>query len=230
MDKFAIPKWAEEDRPREKLLFKGPSALSDAELIAILIRSGSANESAVKLSQRILKSIENNLNELAKVPVRELTTQFHGIGEAKALSIAAALELGKRRLSTDVVHRNQITSSRDVWELFYPTLADLPHEELWVLFLGRSSKILRRLKVSQGGISSTSADLRIILKGAIEWLASGIILCHNHPSGSLVPSKQDDLLTERLKNSAKILDISLLDHIILTETSYFSYADECRIL
>lgn len=168
MDKFAIPKWAEEDRPREKLLFKDPSALSDAELIAILIRSGSANESAVKLSQRILKSIENNLNELAKVPVRELTTQFHGIGEAKALSIAAALELGKRRLSTDVVHRNQITSSRDVWELFYPTLADLPHEELWVLFLGRSSKILRRLKVSQGGISSTSANLRIILKGAIE--------------------------------------------------------------
>ncbi|MCD7936021.1 MAG: DNA repair protein RadC [Tannerellaceae bacterium] len=230
MKKLTIRNWAEEDRPREKMLHKGVTALSDAELIAILISTGNSKESAVQLSQRILFSVKNNLNELGKTSVKDLVRNFHGIGEAKAISILAALELGKRRGSSEVLQRKKITCSRDGFLLFHPFLADLPHEELWVAFTNQAGKVLDRMKISQGGVSATAADIRLILRSALDVLATGIFLCHNHPSGNLSPSREDDVLTERLKQSAALMNISLLDHIILTDTTYFSYADEARIL
>lgn len=229
MKKISIRNWAEEDRPREKLLLKGPTALSDAELIAILIGSGNANESAVELSQQILHSVANNLHALGKVSVKELTTQFYGIGQAKAISIIAALELGKRRNAADVVKRARIRSSKDAFVLLHPILCDLPHEELWVALMSRGGKILGKHKISQGGLAETSADMRLILRAAITGLASGIILFHNHPSGNLQPSTQDDMLTERLNKATRMMDISLLDHIIIADNQYYSYADEGRL-
>ena len=192
-----IKEWAEEDRPREKMLHKGIASLSDAELLAILIGSGNSDETAVQLSQRILADANNNLNELGKYTIPELIARFKGIGEAKAVTIIAALELGKRRQAADPLQRPSVTTSRDAFRLLHPLLCDLPHEELWVLLLNRSNKVVLQLKVSQGGISETAADLRIILKASIQALASGIILCHNHPSSNRRPSKSDDLLTQR---------------------------------
>lgn len=226
---LSIKEWAEEDRPREKMLLKGISSLSDAELIAILIGSGNKNETAVQLSQRILFSVNNNLNALGKRSIRELISGFKGIGEAKAITICAALELGRRRAQSEPEVRNTIQSSKDAYHLFYPLLCDLPHEELWIALLNRSNKVVEKTRISQGGTSETTADLRIILKAAITNLAAGIVLCHNHPSGALRPSTQDDALTRRLATSAKLLDIRLLDHIIVTDSSYYSYADEGRI-
>ncbi len=224
-----IKEWAEEDRPREKMLLKGSQSLSDAELLAILIGSGNTNETAVQLAQRILSDSSNNLNELGKRTIQDLMAQFKGIGQAKAITILAALELGKRRSASDILQRPSITSSRDAFLLLHPLLSDLPHEELWVLFLSRSNKVIRQVKISQGGVSETAADLRIILKAAVLDLASGVILAHNHPSGNRRPSKSDDLLTQRLKQSAQLLEISLLDHLILADNSYFSYADEGQL-
>lgn len=224
-----IKEWAEEDRPREKMLLKGSQSLSDAELLAILIGSGNTNETAVQLAQRILSESSNNLNELGKRTIQDLMNQFKGIGQAKAITILAALELGKRRSASDILQRPSITSSRDAFLLLHPLISDLPHEELWGLFLSRSNKVIRQVKISQGGVSETAADLRIILKAAVLDLASGVILAHNHPSGNRRPSKSDDLLTQRLKQSAQLLDISLLDHLILADNSYFSYADEGQL-
>lgn len=226
---LTIKEWAKEDRPREKMLLKGIAALSDAELIAILIGSGNNDETAVQLAQRILRSADNNLNSLGKYTARELIANFKGIGEAKAVTICAALELGRRRSQAEPAVRNSVSSSRDAYHLFYPLLCDLPHEELWIALLNRSGKVVEKTRVSQGGTSETTADLRIILKAAVIHLSSGIILCHNHPSGALTPSIQDDALTRKLSASAKTLDIRLLDHIIVAGKSYYSYADEGRI-
>lgn len=224
-----IKEWAEEDRPREKMILKGVASLSDAELIAILIRSGSSNETAVQLSQRILHVVGNNLNALSKLSVKDLMTKFKGIGETKAVTIKAALELGKRRGNSEPVQRPAIQSSRDVYQLFHPLLCDLPHEELWIALTNRSSHVIEKIKISQGGINETSADLRIILKAAINALASALIVCHNHPSGNIRPSSQDDELTKRLHQATRIIEIKLLDHIILCDGSYYSYADEGKL-
>lgn len=224
-----IKEWAQEDRPREKMLLKGVASLSDAELLAILIGSGNSDETAVQLSQRILNSAENNLNALAKLTIHELISGFKGIGEAKAITICAALELGKRRNLCDPVLRQPIRSSHDAYALFHPLLCDLPYEELWVALTNRAGKVISKTKISQGGTGETSADLRIILKTAINGLAAGIILCHNHPSGNIRPSPQDDSLTKRLIKATELLEISIIDHIILCDGSYFSYADEGRI-
>lgn len=229
MNQLSIREWAEEDRPREKMLLKGASSLSDAELIAILIGSGNQDETAVQLSQRILHSVDNNLNALGKIPVRELISGFKGIGEAKSLTISAALELGKRRSVSNPLQRLAVRTSREAYLLFHPLLCDLPYEELWVALINRSSKVIEKIKISQGGISETSADLRMILKAAINALASGILLCHNHPSGNIRPGKQDDLLTDKLENAAKLMEITLVDHIILADGSYYSYSDEGRL-
>lgn len=229
MNKLSIKQWAEEDRPREKMLLKGASSLSDAELLAILIGSGNNTETAVELSQRILHAAQNNLNTLGKISIRELMLGFKGIGEAKAITICAAMELGRRRASSEPLIRNRIVCSKDAWKQFASLLSDLSHEELWIALLNRSNKVINKIKISQGGTSETSADLRIILKAAVETLASGIILCHNHPSGNLTPSIQDDTLTRKLKSASALLDISLLDHIIIADNKYYSYADEGKL-
>ena len=220
-----IKDWALEDRPREKLLMKGISALSDAELIAILIGSGSRNETAVELSKRILEKTNNNLNELAKLTINDLKKE-KGIGEAKAISIVAALELGRRRKISDIINKQKITSSKDTFDIFQPILGDLPHEEFWILLLNRANKIIDKHRISQGGTSGTVIDIRIILKEAIEKLASSLIISHNHPSGNVLPSQQDKEITKKLKDAAALMDITLLDHLIVTDSSYFSFCDE----
>ncbi len=219
-----IKDWALEDRPREKLLYKGISSLSDAELLAILIGSGSNDKSAVDLAREILNIASNNLNRLGKLDVHDLV-RLKGIGTAKAINIMAALELGRRRKSAEIMESPKIRSSNDVYSIFNPLLADLTHEEFWLLYLNRSNKILSRHKLSQGGISGTITDVRLIIKKAIELLASSIIICHNHPSGNLDPSEADTRITQKIKEAAGYFDISLLDHIIVTDNGYYSYAD-----
>jgi DNA repair protein RadC len=226
MGKLSIKQWAEEDRPREKLLLKGVSALSDSELLAILIGSGNDEESAVELGKRILMKAGNDLNKLGRMGVSDLVGQFKGIGPAKAITLIAALELGRRRKSTEAADRKKITSSRDGYEHFFPILADLNHEETWALLTDRSNKVLTTLQVSRGGISGTVVDIRLILREALNYYASGIILGHNHPSGNCSPSPQDTQITKKLKEAAQWMDMTLLDHIIVCGESYFSYADE----
>ena len=221
----AISTWAEEDRPREKLMLKGKPALSDAELIAILIGSGNASESAVELSRRVLKSTNHNLDELGKLGVKDLC-QFKGIGEAKAISIIAALELGRRRRSAMAQKRQKIESSKDVYELFHGVLEDLPHEEFWVLLLNRANKIIAKRMISRGGISGTVADPKLIYSAALDTKASALILVHNHPSGNLNPSDADKALTRKLKSAGEFLDLPVLDHLIVTGSGFFSFADE----
>jgi len=223
--KLNIKDWAAEDRPREKLLSKGARSLTDAELIAILIGSGNLEETAVELSRRILSAADNNLNELGRKNIDFLKT-FNGIGEAKAVTIAAALELGKRRKEAAVFDKNKITGSKDAAEYFFPILGDLSHEEFWVMLLNRGNKIIDSFMISQGGISGTVIDVRIILKPAIEKLASSIILCHNHPSGTMQASDADMKITKKIKNAAEMLDITVLDHIIIGQNKYLSFADE----
>ncbi|SEG13103.1 RadC family protein [Parabacteroides chinchillae] len=224
-----ITDWAIEDRPREKLLHKGASSLSDAELLAILIGSGNLQETAVQLSQRILHSVDNNLNALGKLSVNDLISSFKGIGEAKAVTIAAALELGKRRRGCEPVQRLVVQESRAAYSLFYPLLCDLPYEELWIALLNRANRVIEKVKISQGGVGETHADIRLILKAAIQSLAASIILCHNHPSGVTQPSAQDDALTQRLKQAVQLVDIRLLDHIIISDDRFYSYTDEGRL-
>ena len=220
-----IKNWAEEDRPREKLLLKGKSVLSEAELIAILIGSGAASLSAVDVAKAILNSVGNDLNQLAKLSAKDLT-KFKGIGEAKAVSIVSALELGRRRKGTATNKKPKIRSSGDVYDLMKPDLLDLSHEEFWCLLLNRSNMVIKKHLVSSGGVSSTVVDPKIIYQAALEVLASGIILVHNHPSGNLEPSQQDINLTKKMQTAAAALDISLLDHIIFAEQGYLSFADE----
>jgi len=222
---FSIKHWSEDDKPREKLMLKGKSVLSDAELIAILIGSGSRNESAVDLSKRILASVDHNLNALGKLTIAQLTN-FKGIGEAKAISIIAATELGRRRKSEEVVELQKITSSKAVYEVMQPIIGELPHEEFWVLFLNNSNKILFKTQLSKGGMTGTVVDTRIVFKIALEQNATSIILTHNHPSGKLQPSEADIQITKKIKSAGQQLDIPVLDHIIITETGYYSFADE----
>lgn len=220
-----ILSWAEEDRPREKLLLKGRTNLSDAELIAILIGSGSSELSAVELSKKILSSVGNNLNALAKLSVKDLT-QFKGIGEAKAIAVVSALEIGRRRNQSAPVERVKITGSKTAYDLIRPDLIDQPIEQFWVLMLARNNTVLHKRCVSTGGVSGTVADPKIIFKKALEDLASGVILIHNHPSGNLKPSQADIKLTNKLSEAGKLLEIPVIDHIIFTEHGYYSFADE----
>lgn len=220
-----IKSWAEEDRPREKLLLKSKAALSDAELIGILIGSGTASMSAVDVAKQILNHTNNDLNYLAKLSVKDLM-KFKGIGEAKAISIVSAMELGRRRKDTATVQKPKITCSEDVYHAMKPELLDLGHEEFWVLLLNRSNMVIKKQLVSSGGVTGTVADPKIIFKYALEELACGIILIHNHPSGNLKPSQADINLTKKMKEAGRLLEIPVLDHLIFTDNSYFSFADE----
>ena len=221
----SIKSWAEDDRPREKLVLKGKSALSDAELIAILIGSGSRNESAVDLSKRILNSIDNNLNKLGKLSVLDLQ-KFKGIGDAKAISIITALELGRRRRMEEALELPQITGSKAIFNMMQPLIGELQHEEFWIVYLNNSNKVLHKEQLSKGGLTGTLVDVRLVFKKAIELFSTAIILCHNHPSGKLQPSQADKSITNKLKLAGETLDIKVLDHLIITENAYFSFADE----
>ncbi len=227
--RLSIKDWALEDRPREKLVLKGLASLSDAELLAILIGSGSDKASAVDLGKMILTDFHNSLHELGKSNVSSLKNRYHGIGEAKAITIIAALELGRRRKLSDALERPKITSSRDAFEVMQPLIGDLPHEEFWTLYLNRGNKIIQPLKISQGGVSATVTDVRIILKPALETLASSIILAHNHPSGNLEPSENDFQITKKIKEAGRVMDIPVLDHIIVAGNGYYSFADEGQL-
>lgn len=222
---FPITHWSEGDKPREKLMLKGKSALSDAELIAILISSGNRNESAVDLSKRILGSVDNNLNALGKLSISQLMN-FKGIGEAKAISIIAAMELGRRRRAEDAVELTKITSSKVVFEMMQPIIGELPHEEFWILYLNNSNKVISKSQLSKGGITGTLVDVRLVFKTALEMGATSLILCHNHPSGALTPSDADKQITRKLKLAGDSLEIKVLDHLIVTENHYFSFVDE----
>ncbi len=225
---FPISDWAEDDKPREKLMNKGKAVLSDAELIAILIGSGSRNESAVSLSQRILASVQFNLNDLGKLSLTQLL-QFKGIGEAKAVTILAALELGRRRKSEEIIEIRKISSSKTVFEIMQPHLGDLSHEEFWVIYLNNANKILTKKQISKGGLTETTVDIRLIFKEALEQNATGIILTHNHPSGNTNPSEEDFIITKKIKLAGEQLQIKTLDHLIITQKSYYSFIDNGKL-
>ncbi|EGV44184.1 JAB domain-containing protein [Bizionia argentinensis JUB59] len=222
---FSIKNWSQDDQPREKLRDKGKAALSDAELVAIIIGSGNRTESALDLCKRILASVDNNLSQLGKLSLTQLMA-FKGIGEAKAISIAAAMELGRRRRGEEALERKKITSSVSVFELMQPIIGELPHEEFWIIYLNNSNKVLQKQQLSKGGITGTLVDVRLVLKTALEFGAVGIILAHNHPSGTLKPSEADKQITQKLKKAGESLDIKVLDHLIITEKAYFSFADD----
>jgi len=223
--KLNIKSWAEEDRPREKLLLKGKHNLSDAELLAILIGSGNSEQSAVGLMQQVLKNYDHNLVSLSKASVNELQ-QFKGIGEAKAISILAALEIGNRKIQSQVKDKIQISNSRDAYQFLAQYMAELVHEEFWVLYLNRANKVLSKEVLSSGGISGTIVDIRILLKRCVELLCSSVVLLHNHPSGNLYPSEEDKKLTKKIREACMHLDIQVIDHIIITHKGYYSFADE----
>ncbi|MFT4832846.1 MAG: DNA repair protein RadC [Psychroserpens sp.] len=225
---FSIKHWSNDDKPREKMVHKGKSVLSDAELIAILIGSGSRNESAVELAKRILASANNNLNELGKLSIKQLM-QFKGIGEAKAVTIAAALEMGRRRRGESAQKITKISSSKSVFELLQPIMGELPHEEFWIVYLNNANTVMHFALLSKGGITGTLVDVRLVLKQALELGAVGLILAHNHPSGTLKPSEADRQVTNKLKVAAEALDIKVLDHVIITQQDYFSFADNVML-
>jgi len=219
-----LKQWAVEDRPREKMMAHGPRSLSDAELVAILIGSGNAEETAVELSRRILSSVDNNLNDLG-MKNSDYLTRFKGIGDAKAVNILAAMELGRRRKESVNPEKLKVTGSNDAADFFMPLLGDLDHEEFWILLLNRNNKVIDKFMASKGGITGTVIDVRSILKTAVEKLATSMILCHNHPSGNLTPSDADHQITQKLKEAGKIMDIQVLDHLIITQKNFFSFAD-----
>ena len=225
---FPITDWAAEDRPREKLIAKGVEALSNAELLAIIMRSGSREDDAVELSRKILADFNNNLNELGKATLPQLK-RHKGMGETKAVSIISALELGRRRNTGEIIEKKIIASSKDFFLLFHPLLSDLPHEEFWIIFLNNSNRIMDMKRLSVGGLANTSVDVRMIMKMALERLASRIALCHNHPSGSTTPSNHDIILTKKIKEGGALLDIELIDHVIISDNKYHSFADEGMI-
>jgi len=205
------------------------NALSNAELLAIILRSGTKNETVVELSQRILKSFGNDVNKMGKVSAEYLISNFKGVGEAKAIGIVAALELGKRRKAEEIHKRNKIVCSLDIYNYFHPFLGDLHHEEFWALFLNNSSRVIDKFKISQGGISETVVDGKLIYKEAIAHLATLVVLCHNHPSGNNMPSSHDNVITQRIKKGLEAIEINLLDHVIITDGNYYSFADDGRI-
>ena len=226
--KLSINQWAEADRPREKMMAHGASALSNAELLAILIGSGSAEDSAVELMRKILDTYGNHLGRLGKATIDELC-RYKGIGPAKAVTILAASELGKRRMEEAPLERRQICCSQDIYEWFYPLMCDLPVEECWVMFLNQASKVIDRVRISQGGLAATQVDVRCILREALLKRAVSLVLCHNHPSGNINPSRDDDRLTESLRKAAETMNIRLLDHLVITDGSYYSYSDEGKM-
>ncbi|MBQ9500246.1 MAG: DNA repair protein RadC [Bacteroidales bacterium] len=225
MNKLNINQWAEEDRPREKMMLKGASALSDAELLAILIGSGNQEESAVALMQRVLQACHNDLSALSKWELRDFK-QFKGLGEAKSISILAALELGRRRSDAKGLERTSIRSSADIFEIFHPLMRDLPTEEFWILLLNQANKVIDKVCISKGGIDQTAVDVRLILREALLQRATQIILIHNHPSGNIRPSKEDRNLTQAVKKSAEAMNIRLTDHVIVADGAFFSFNDE----
>ncbi len=228
VEKLNINQWAEEDRPREKMMAHGAMVLTDAELLAILIGSGSQDETAVELMRRVLAACNNNLNELGKLSLEQLCA-FKGIGPAKAVTVMAACELGRRRKLAEVEERLVVRTSRDVYSYFHPKLADQPVEELWVMLLNNACKLIDARRVATGGITEVVADVRLVLREAILGRATAIALCHNHPSGSVRPSHHDDMLTDRLRQACELMNIRLTDHIVLTDGRFYSYADEGRI-
>lgn len=221
--------WAVEERPREKVMNKGIQQVSDAELLAILISSGTKNVSAVELARQILSESDNSLRELGKQSLNDLL-QIKGVGPAKAVSILAAMEIGRRRAGLSQRDKISVKSSETVFGLFHPIMGDLEHEEFWLLMLNRANRVIGSYKVSQGGLSGTVIDTRIILKKALDKLASSIVVCHNHPSGNKQPSDADVKITEKLKKAADMLEIKLLDHVIIADKSYFSFADEGLVI
>ena len=228
MQKLNINQWAEEDRPREKMMQRGAEALTDAELLGILIGSGSTDESAVSLMQRILATCDNNLNLLAKWEVRDFA-RFKGMGPAKSITIMAALELGKRRNLQMQAERQQVRSSTDIYNLFHPLLCDLPTEEFWVLLLNQATKVIDKVRISRGGIDQTTADVRTILREALLKRATQIALVHNHPSGNIRPSNEDLRLTQAVQRAAATMNIHLIDHLVITDGGYYSFNDEGRL-
>lgn len=227
MDKLNINQWAREDRPREKMAARGAGELTNAELLAILIGSGNTSEDAVTLMKRILEKCGNSLTRLGRMSIEELCS-FPGIGPAKAISILAACELGNRR-AKDREERAEIRSASQVYDYFYPLICDLPVEHSYVLLLNQSSRLIKSVLVGKGGISETLVDVRVVLREVLLSQATGFILCHNHPSGSVRPSKQDDALTTRLRDAARMMNIRMVDHVIVSDTHYFSYAEEGRL-
>ena len=227
-EKLRINEWAEEDRPREKMMLQGASALSNAELLAILIGSGSNEESAVSLMRKVLDGYHNSLGDLGKATVDELCG-YKGIGPAKAITILAASELGKRRKDESPRERQQVRNSEHIYRYFYPIMCDLPTEECWIILLNQAAKIIQAVKISSGGLASTQVDIRCILREALMKRATSLVLCHNHPSGNIHPSGDDDRLTQSLYQAAKVMNIRMLDHVIVTDGAYYSYADEGRI-
>jgi DNA repair protein RadC len=221
---LSIKAWAEDDQPREKMIAKGKAALSDAELIAIMIGSGTVGENAIDLSKRMLQSVNNDLSELGRSSIKDLM-KFKGIGEAKAITIVAALELGRRRQFSDMLERNIVSCSRDIYDAMLPLMIDLKHEEFWILLMNQANHIVGKSLISKGGVSGTVVDSKMVFKPALDALASGIILVHNHPSGNLKPSQQDIDLTRKLAQAGRLLDITVHDHVIITNGNYYSFAD-----
>ena len=228
-EKLNINQWAEEDRPREKMMAHGVASLSNAELLAILIGSGNTEDSAVDLMRKVLNDYHQNLNELGKASIDELC-RYKGIGPAKAITILSASELGKRRKEEEVHERQTILSSKDIYECFYPLLCDLPTEECWVLLLNQAFKVIDKVKISSGGLNATAVDIRCVLREALLKRATNIALCHNHPSGNIRPSRDDDRLTDQLNKACQTMNIGLADHVILVDGRFYSYADEGRII
>ena len=227
--RLTIRDWAEDDRPREKMLRKGTQSLSDAELLAILIAIGNKNETAVELARRILNECQDNLNELAQLTIADLCKRFKGIGEAKAITIIAALELGKRRKTSDVLDRKTIKSSKDLFDLFEPQLVDLPHEEFWLGLLNGANKVIEIKRLTQGGTRQTVVDIPMLLKIAIEKSAQALVVAHNHPSGQNRASHEDEIITRRIKTGCEAIGITLLDHIIIARGEYYSFSDEGKM-
>ncbi len=221
---ISIKQWAEDDRPREKMVLKGRAALSDAELLAILIANGNKENSALDLAKQVLNLTQNKLNELGKLSHKDFQ-KIKGIGAAKAITIMAALELGRRRKDEAQQAQIFIKSSKDIYHYLAPYLSDLPHEEFWIILLNRANKIIAHKKLSEGGVTGTVVDLRILFKHAIEHLACSVVLCHNHPSGNINPSEQDKVLTKKIYESGKLMEVQLLDHVIFTDKDYYSFAD-----
>jgi DNA repair protein RadC len=226
-EKLNINQWAEEDRPREKLMRQGAEALSDAELLAILVGSGSTKETAVELMKRVLSECDNNLNTLGKMTIGELC-KYNGIGEAKAITIIAACELGKRRQHEKVKERKKISNSQDIYEYMHPMMQDLNTEEAWVLLMNQNFKLIKSARISRGGITETSVDVRIIIKEAVLANATVIALCHNHPSGNIEPSAEDNRITEKVRMACKTMRLHFLDHVIVTDGGYYSFHDNWR--
>jgi len=227
--RLTIREWAEDDRPREKMLRKGPQSLSDAELLAILIGSGNRDESAVELSRRIMHECQDNINELAQLSIADLCKRFKGIGEAKAITIKAALEIGKRRKTGEVLERKKITTSADLFDLFESQLVDLPHEEFWIGLLNGANKVIEIKRLTQGGSRQTVVDIPMLLKMALEKSAQAVVVAHNHPSGQNRPSHEDEVITRRIKTGCEAIGITLLDHIIIAKGQYYSFADEGKM-